>query len=72
LSGIGLVPASVQVLGHKAKLDDEIAREVLWLDLTSFFLPKPEEGGFVVPHYDPGVRAANEVPTIGRFDPDRP
>jgi hypothetical protein len=29
-----------------------------------------EEGGFVVAHNDPGIRAANEVTPISGFDPD--
>ena len=47
LSGIGLVPAPVQVLGRKAKLDNEIARKVLRLDLASFLPPQPEKRGFI-------------------------
>jgi hypothetical protein len=39
LAGIGLVPAPVQVLGRKPKLDDEVAREVLRLDFPSLFPP---------------------------------
>jgi hypothetical protein len=26
--------------------------------------------GLIVTHYDPGVRAADEIATISRFDPD--
>jgi len=36
LAGIGLVPAPIEVLGHKAELDDEVAREVLRLRLATF------------------------------------
>ena len=61
LSGIGLIPAPVQVLSRNTKLDDEIARQVFWLDLAPFFLPEPEQGGFIVAHDDPGVRAADEI-----------
>ena len=39
LTGIALVPASIQVLGCKPELNDEIAREVLRLDLAAFFSP---------------------------------
>ena len=39
LTGIGLIPAPVQVLGRKPELNDEIARQVLRLDLATLFLP---------------------------------
>jgi hypothetical protein len=55
LTGIGLVPAPVQVLGRKPKLDNEIARQVLRLDLATLFPPQSEEGSLVVAHDNPGV-----------------
>ena len=60
LPGIGFVPAPVQLLGDGPKLDDEVAGEVLWLNLTAFLAPKAQQGGFVVAHDDSGVRAADE------------
>ena len=60
LAGIALVPVPVEVLGHGAELDDQVVREVLGLDLAALFPPQPEQGGFVVAHDDPGVRAADE------------
>jgi hypothetical protein len=48
LTGVGLVPAPVQILGSHAELHDEVAREVLRLDLASFFAPEAEEGRFIV------------------------
>ena len=60
LPGIGLIPASVQLLGRKAELDDEVARQVLRLDLAALFAPEPDQGCLVVAHDDPGVRAADE------------
>src|SRR5216684_2920993 len=50
-------PAPVEVLGHTAELDDQVGREVFRLDLAAFLPPEPQEGGFVVPHDDPGVGA---------------
>jgi hypothetical protein len=47
LAGIGLMPAPVQVLRGEPELDDEVARKVLRLDLTSFLPPEPEQGRFV-------------------------
>jgi hypothetical protein len=37
LAGIGLIPAPIQVFGRNVKLDNEIARKVLRLDLAAFF-----------------------------------
>jgi len=67
LPGMGLVLASIQLLGGQAKLDDEIAGQVLRFDFPSFFSPTAKEGSLVAPHDDPGVRAANEVATIRGF-----
>ena len=39
--------------------DDEGA--LLRLYFTAFFPPEPDEGGFIIAHDDPGVRAADEV-----------
>ena len=65
LPGIGLIPAPVQVLGHQTKLDDEVPRKVLRLDLAAFLAPEPYQGRLIVPHNDPGVRAADESSPIG-------
>jgi hypothetical protein len=48
------------VLGHCAELDDQIGRQVLGLDFAALFAPEAEQGGFVVTHNDPSIRAANE------------
>ena len=68
LAGIALVPVPVEVLGHGAELDDQVAREVLGLDFAALFPPEPEQGGFVVAHDDPGVRAADEGAAVGRSE----
>ena len=60
LAGIAFVPAAIEVLGGEPELDDEVAREVLRLDLAPFFPPEPQQGGLVLAHDDPGVRAADE------------
>ncbi len=39
LTGVRFVPASVEVLRHDPELDDEIAGQVLRLDLTALFAP---------------------------------
>ena len=61
LPGIGLVPAPVQLLGHRSKLDDEVAGEVLRLGFAALLPPQPQQGGLVVAHDDPGVRAPYKV-----------
>ena len=43
LAGIGLIPAPIEVLGHYPKLDDEIAGEILRLDLAALFAPEPKQ-----------------------------
>ena len=68
LPRIGLVPTPVKVFGDDPELDDEVARQVLRLDLAAFFPPQPQQGGLVIAHDDPGVRAANEVATGQPFD----
>jgi hypothetical protein len=64
LACIGLVPAPIQVLGSEAELDDEVAGQIFRLDFTAFLPPKPDQRAFIIPHDDPGVRAADEVSAI--------
>ena len=67
LAGIALVPVPVEVLGHGAELDDQVAGQVLGLDLAALLPPEPEQGGLVVAHDDPGVRAADEGAAVRKF-----
>jgi hypothetical protein len=39
----------------RPQLDNEVAGQIFGLDLATLFLPKPDEGGFIVTHEDPGV-----------------
>ena len=50
------------------ELDDKVAGQVLWLDLAAFFAPKPQQGGLIVSHDDPGVRTADEVAAVNRIE----
>ena len=59
-SGVALVPGAVELLGGRPELDDEVAGQVLRLDIAPFLPPQADEGGFVVAHDDPGVRAADK------------
>ena len=49
LTGVGLVPAPVQLLGGRAELNDQVAGQVLWLNLAAFFPPQPQQDGLVIP-----------------------
>src|SRR5262245_27485612 len=63
-AGVALVPGAVELLGSPPELHDEIAREVLRLDLASLLAPYPDQGGFIAAHDDAGVGAANETAAI--------
>ena len=74
MAGVALVPAPVEVLGHGPELDDQVARQVLRLDLAALLAPEAQQGGLVVAHDDPGVRAADEaapVEELAIFEFDR-
>src|SRR5262249_19868275 len=59
-AGVALVPGAIEFLSCPPELHDEVARQVLRLGLASFFAPQANQGGLVVAHDDPRVRAANE------------
>ena len=46
------------------ELDDQVAGQVLRLDLAALLPPQPQQGRLVVAHDDPGVRAADEAAPI--------
>ena len=64
LPGIELVPTPIEVLGDCPKLNNQVPREVLRLDLPSLLPPQPHQGDFVIAHDDPGVRAADKRAAI--------
>jgi hypothetical protein len=64
--GVLLVPAAVQDLGDLAELHQEIAGEVLRLNVAALFPPKAEQGVLVVAHDDTGVGTANEGAAVRR------
>jgi hypothetical protein len=51
LTGIRLIPAPVEVLGHHPELDDEIAGQIL----AALFAPQPDQRLLVIAHDDSGV-----------------
>ena len=64
LAGIAFEPVAVEGLGDHSELDNEVAREVLGLDLAALLPPEAEQGGLVVAHDDPGIRAADESAAV--------
>ncbi len=64
LAGVALEPVAIEGFGHDPELDDEVAGEVLRFDLAALFPPQAQQGGLVVAHDDPGVRAADEITAV--------
>ena len=50
LARVGLIPASVKVLGYHPELDDKVAGEIFGLDLAALFAPQPKQRILVVAH----------------------
>jgi len=59
-AGVTLIPGAIELLGCPSELHNEVARQVLRLGLAAFLAPEPDQGGFIVAHDDPSVRAADE------------
>jgi hypothetical protein len=49
LPGVLLIPVAVQLLGHCAELDQEVARQALGLDLTPLLTPEADERASSLP-----------------------
>jgi hypothetical protein len=62
LACIGFVPAPIKILGRGPKLDNQVAGQVLWLDLAALFPPKPEQRVFALPM----IMRASDPPTKNR------
>ncbi len=43
LACVAFVPAAVEVLGHRAELDDQVVGEILRLDFAALLPPQPNE-----------------------------
>jgi hypothetical protein len=56
LTGIGLVPAPVQLLGGNAKLDNKIAGEIFRLDFASFLAPEPSLSPMMIRASEPPIK----------------
>ena len=64
LPGVDLVPASVQVLGGAAELDEEVAGQVLGFGFAALLAPEAEEGCLILTHDDPCIGAANKMAAL--------
>src|SRR4051812_12721447 len=64
VAAVALVPASIEVLGDGAKLDNQLLAEVLRRNLTPLLAPEPDELVLIIAHDDPGVGASNKGPAI--------
>jgi hypothetical protein len=60
LPGVLLVPVAVQLLGRRAELDQEVARQVFGFDVTPLLFPQAKQCRLVVSHNDSGIGAADE------------
>ena len=60
LAGIGLIPAAIEILCDRTKLYEKVAGQIFRLGLAALFAPKPQQGGLIVAHDDPGVGSSDE------------
>ena len=63
-AGVTFVPVPVELFGHDAELDNQVGRKVFRVDFAALFPPQPHQGGFIVPHDDPGVRPADKAAAV--------
>ena len=61
---VGLVPPPIQLLGSEAELHDQIAGQVVWLNLAPLFPPQTKQRALIVTQDDSGIRAADERAAI--------
>jgi hypothetical protein len=63
-TSVAFVPGPIQRLGGAPELDNEVATQIRRLGLAALLLPQPDQRRLVRAHYDPRVRAAEEVAAI--------
>jgi hypothetical protein len=61
---VEFVPATVEVFGDQAELDDQDGGRIDRSPLPALFAPEAVKGLLVLAHDDPGVRAADGVAAI--------
>src|SRR5262245_20935083 len=66
-----LVPATIERLGGRPKLDDQVIRVIWRLRLAALLSPKAYKGGLVGAHDDPCIRAADKGSAVGIFGVNR-
>jgi hypothetical protein len=66
LTGAEFEPTPVKVLRRDSELDNEVAGEVLGLDLTTLLLPEAEKRGFLIAHDDSRIGTTNESLSAAR------
>jgi hypothetical protein len=66
-AGVALMPGAIELLGRGSELYDEVAGQVLRLDLAPFLAPQADQGCFIAAHDDPRVRAANERAAVDKL-----
>jgi len=60
MTGIGLIPAPVQLLRRQPQLDNEVAGQVLRLDLAPLLPPQSEQRRLVTTHNNTGIGTADK------------
>jgi hypothetical protein len=63
LSGCALVPLPIEELSPEPELHEQIAGKVFRFRLASLLSPEALQGGLVVSHNNPGIRAAVNSPS---------
>ena len=61
LSGIGLIPAAIEILCHCTKLHEKVAGQIRRFGLAALFAPEPKQRLFILAHDDPGIGATHEA-----------
>jgi hypothetical protein len=54
-ASVALIPAPVEVLGDRPKLDDQIVGEIFRVHLAALLPPEPDQHRLVATHDDSGV-----------------
>src|SRR5262245_23834217 len=65
-AGVALVPGAVERFGGGPKLHNQVAGNVLRLNLAPLLAPKADQGRLFTAHDNPGVRAADEGAPLAR------
>jgi hypothetical protein len=64
VTGVALIPTPVEVLGDRAKLDDQSIGEIFGLRLSPLLPPQMNEVSLVTAHDHPRIRTSDEASAI--------